>query len=37
VADLRGVAEPGVPEVDTALRLRTGEPLLLSAMEVAAG
>jgi magnesium chelatase family protein len=37
VADLRGVADPGVPEVDTALRLRTGEPLLLSAMEVAAG
>jgi magnesium chelatase family protein len=37
VADLRGVAEPGVPEVDTALRLRTGEPLLLSTMEAAAG
>jgi magnesium chelatase family protein len=31
VADLAGVSSPGVPEVETALRLRTGEPLLLDA------
>jgi magnesium chelatase family protein len=37
VADLRGVAAPGVPEVDTALRLRTGEPLMLSSVEAVAG
>ena len=29
VADLRGVSEPGPAELDTALRLRTGEPLML--------
>ena len=29
VADLRGVPEPGPAELDTALRLRTGEPLML--------
>lgn len=36
VADLRGVEEPGMPEVDTALRLRTGEPLMLSSIEAVA-
>jgi magnesium chelatase family protein len=35
VADLRGAAAPGVEEVDTALRLRSGEPLVLSTFEVA--
>jgi magnesium chelatase family protein len=35
VADLRGLERPGVPELDIALRLRTGEPLLLSALAVA--
>lgn len=34
VADLRGAEEPGLEDVDTAMRLRTGEPLLLSALEV---
>jgi magnesium chelatase family protein len=34
-ADLRGAEGPGPEEVETALRLRTGEPLLLSAFEVA--
>lgn len=29
VADLRGLSAPGLRELDTALRLRTGEPLLL--------
>ena len=33
VADLRGLERPGPDEVDTALRLRTGEPLLLSMLE----
>lgn len=33
IADLRGVDRPGVAEVDTALRLRTGEPLLLGSMQ----
>jgi magnesium chelatase family protein len=33
VADLRGLDHPGHHEVDTALRLRTGEPLLLSMLE----
>jgi magnesium chelatase family protein len=33
VADLRGLERPGLDEVDTALRLRTGEPLLLSMLE----
>ncbi|HEU4514730.1 MAG TPA: YifB family Mg chelatase-like AAA ATPase [Nocardioidaceae bacterium] len=37
VADLRGADRPGVAEVDTALRLRTGEPLMLSAVEAVAG
>ncbi len=32
VADLRGLERPDVPELDIALRLRTGEPLLLSAL-----
>jgi magnesium chelatase family protein len=32
VADLRGVDRPDVPELDVALRLRTGQPLLLSAL-----
>lgn len=34
VADLRGESSPRVEDVDTALRLRTGEPLMLSALEV---
>jgi magnesium chelatase family protein len=33
VADLRRVDHPGLDEVDTALRLRTGEPLLLQMLE----
>ena len=33
VADLRGRARPGMEEVDTALRLRLGDPLLLSMLE----
>ena len=33
VADLRDLARPGPREVDVALRLRTGEPLLLEAVE----
>jgi magnesium chelatase family protein len=38
VADLRGLPVPGVAETDAALRLRTGEPLLLSSLgEVRAG
>ncbi len=37
VADLRGVDRPGAAEVDTALRLRSGEPLMLSAVEAVAG
>ena len=32
VADLAGVERPDVRELDTALRLRTGEPLALAAM-----
>ena len=32
VADLRGLARPGADEVDVALRLRTGEPLLVSSL-----
>ena len=35
VADLRGLDRPGLDEVDTALRLRTGDPLLLSMLEQA--
>ncbi len=37
VADLRGADRPGVAEVDTALRLRSGEPLMLSAVQAVAG
>jgi magnesium chelatase family protein len=37
VADLRNVAQPGMEEVDVALRLRTGEPLALETLEVSAG
>ncbi|MCW2844044.1 MAG: Mg chelatase, subunit ChlI [Nocardioides sp.] len=37
VADLRGVARPGEDETDVALRLRTGEPLLLSTLEARTG
>ncbi len=33
VADLRRVEHPGVEEVETALRLRTGEPLLVRMLE----
>ncbi|RLV48838.1 ATP-binding protein [Nocardioides mangrovicus] len=32
VADLRGVEQPGTEELDVALRLRTGEPLLMSSL-----
>ncbi len=32
VADLLGVEQPGVPETDVALRLRSGEPLLLDTL-----
>jgi magnesium chelatase family protein len=34
VADLRGVDRPGLDELDVALRLRTGDPLMLSALTV---
>jgi magnesium chelatase family protein len=38
VADLRGAEQPGVDEVDTAMRLRTGEPLSLAVLQaVSAG
>lgn len=37
VADLRGTDRPGPAEVDTALRLRAGEPLPLAAIEAVAG
>ncbi len=38
LADLRGLEVPGTAEADAALRLRTGEPLLLSTLdEVRAG
>jgi magnesium chelatase family protein len=37
VADLHGRERPGLVEVDTALRLRTGEPLLVSTLERRAG
>jgi magnesium chelatase family protein len=37
VADLRGLDRPGPAEVDTALRLRTGEPLMLDALEAVVG
>jgi magnesium chelatase family protein len=35
VSDLAGVAKPGLRELDVALRLRTGEPLPLRALETA--
>ena len=37
VADLRGVARPGREELDTALRLRSGEPLRLDCLGERAG
>ena len=37
VADLHGRESPGVAEVDVALRLRSGEPLLLATLERRAG
>ena len=37
VADLRDLPRPDVPEADTALRLRAGEPLLLAAIAREAG
>ena len=37
VADLRGAGQPGPDEVDTALRLRSGEPLPLAVIEAVAG
>jgi len=35
VADLRGRERPGIDELDVALRLRTGEPLLLGSVDLA--
>jgi magnesium chelatase family protein len=35
VADLRGVEQPGVDEVDVALRLRRGDPLLVASLRLA--
>jgi magnesium chelatase family protein len=35
VADLRGRERPGIDELDVALRLRTGEPLLLASVDLA--
>ena len=32
LADLRGVARPDLPELETALRLRSGSPLAASAL-----
>lgn len=37
VADLGGVARPGIDEADTALRLRSGQPLLLAVLTREAG
>jgi magnesium chelatase family protein len=37
VADLRGAEQPDLADVDTALRLRSGEPLMLSSFEEVAG
>jgi magnesium chelatase family protein len=37
VADLAGLDAPGLPEADVALRLRSGEPLLLATLERRAG
>ena len=36
VADLRGVDQPGLDELDVALRLRTGDPLLVGSFEARA-
>lgn len=36
IADLRGAATPGADDVETALRLRTGEPLLTASLRRAA-
>ncbi len=36
VADLRGLERPGRAEVDVAIRLRTGQPLMLAALDPAA-
>jgi magnesium chelatase family protein len=36
VADLSGAEVPGIPELDTALRLRSGEPLLLASLTAGA-
>ncbi|MEP7091467.1 MAG: YifB family Mg chelatase-like AAA ATPase [Nocardioidaceae bacterium] len=35
IADLRGADRPGVDELDVALRLRTGEPLLVASLDLA--
>lgn len=37
VADLSGVEQPGEPEVEVALRLRSGDPLLVATLERRAG
>jgi magnesium chelatase family protein len=37
IADLTGVDQPGLTEVDTALRLRSGVPLLTATLERRAG
>jgi magnesium chelatase family protein len=37
LADLGGLDRPGVPEVEVALLLRTGEPLPLATLERRAG
>jgi magnesium chelatase family protein len=37
VADLAGVEMPGETELDTALRLRTGEPLMVRSLVTEAG
>jgi magnesium chelatase family protein len=37
VADLRGVDQPGLDELDVALRLRVGDPLLVSSLRPVGG
>jgi magnesium chelatase family protein len=37
VADLSGVDQPGEAEVEVALRLRSGDPLLVATLERRAG
>lgn len=37
VTDLRGLRQPGPDEVQVALQLRTGEPLLLATLQRRAG